>query len=114
QAFWNLLANAVKFTPRGGRVQVTLLRSNSHLEIEVADTGEGLTPDVLPFVFDRFRQADSGPSRGHTGLGLGLAIVRHIVELHGGVVAASGAGLGRGSTLQIVVPVAAAEPYARR
>jgi PAS domain S-box-containing protein len=105
QVIWNLLANAVKFTPRGGRVQVSLLRDNSHLEIDVSDTGDGLAPEVLPFVFDRFRQADSGPSRGQAGLGLGLAIVRHIVELHGGVVSASSPGLGLGSTFRIVLPV---------
>jgi PAS domain S-box-containing protein len=109
QVAWNLLANAVKFTPRGGRVQITLLRTNSHAELEVTDTGEGLAADVLPFVFDRFRQGDSGPARGHMGLGLGLAIVRHIVELHGGSVAATSAGKGQGATFKIKLPVIAAE-----
>jgi PAS domain S-box-containing protein len=107
QMVWNLLANAVKFTPHGGFVQITLRRAVSVLEIEVSDNGEGLIPDVLPFVFDRFRQADSGPSRGHMGLGLGLAIVRHIAELHGGAVSASSPGPGQGATFRITLPVEA-------
>ncbi len=114
QAVWNLLVNAVKFTPRDGRVRVTLMRSTSHLAIEVADTGEGLAPDVLPFVFDRFRQGESGPTRGHGGLGLGLAIVRHIIELHGGSVSASSPGPGQGATFHIHLPVMVASRETRR
>jgi len=106
QAVWNLLANAIKFTPGAGRVTVSRRRRGSEIEVEVADTGEGLEAAVLPFVFDRFRQGDSGPARVHMGLGLGLAIVRHIVELHGGRVSASSAGPGRGSTFRISLPIA--------
>ena len=114
QAVWNLLSNAVKFTPRGGSVQTHLRRVGSQLEIMVSDTGEGIRPEVLPFVFDRFRQADSSSTRQHAGLGLGLAIVRHIVELHGGTVHAASEGLDRGATFRIRLPisVAAAEPAA--
>ncbi|MDQ3802155.1 MAG: PAS domain S-box protein, partial [Acidobacteriota bacterium] len=86
QVIWNLLANAVKFTPKGGRVQIRLERINSHVEVIVTDTGIGIAPKVLPFIFDRFRQADSATTRQHGGLGLGLAIVRHLVEMHGGSV----------------------------
>ena len=85
QVFWNLLTNAVKFTPKGGRVQVLLERVNSHLEVSVIDTGEGISPDFLPFVFDRFRQSDASTTRRHGGLGLGLAIVKQLVEMHGGI-----------------------------
>jgi PAS domain S-box-containing protein len=106
QVVWNLLANAIKFTPRGGRVQVRLERVNSHVEIAVADTGAGIDPDFLPHVFDRFRQADQRTTRQHGGLGLGLAIVRHLVELHGGTVRADSAGDGTGSTFTVSLPVA--------
>jgi PAS domain S-box-containing protein len=109
QAVWNLLSNAVKFTPRGGRVQVQALRINSHVEIVVSDTGEGIRPDVLPFIFDRFRQGDSSSTRRHTGLGLGLAIVRHIVELHGGTVDAVSEGVGLGATFRIKLPISVAK-----
>jgi signal transduction histidine kinase/ActR/RegA family two-component response regulator len=105
QAVWNLLSNAIKFTPRGGRVQLAVRPGDSHVEIDVADTGAGIRRDVLPFVFDRFRQGDSGPSRGYAGLGLGLAIVRHIVELHGGTVSADSEGEGRGATFRITLPL---------
>src|SRR5262249_20395165 len=88
QVVWNLLTNAVKFTPKGGRVQLHLQRINSHVEIVTSDTGEGIGADLLPFIFDRFRQGDSSSTRPHTGLGLGLALVKHLVELHGGTVAA--------------------------
>jgi signal transduction histidine kinase len=98
QVVWNLLANAVKFTPKGGRVQVRLERVNSHVEIVVNDTGRGISPDVLPHVFERFLQADSSTSRVHGGLGLGLAIVRHLVELHGGTVRAESEGEGQACT----------------
>jgi PAS domain S-box-containing protein len=109
QAVWNLLANAVKFTPRGGRVQAHVVRVNSRIEIVVSDTGEGIAPDVLPFVFDRFRQADSSTTRPHTGLGLGLAIVRHIVELHGGTVEAASDGPGAGATFRMKLPLSVAK-----
>src|SRR5690606_22779417 len=89
QVVWNLLSNAVKFTPKGGRVQVRLERVNSHVEIIVSDTGSGIKPEFLPHVFERFRQADAGTTRKTGGLGLGLSIVRHIVELHGGSVTRS-------------------------
>jgi PAS domain S-box-containing protein len=108
QIVWNLLSNAVKFTPRGGRVQVRLERINSHIQISVSDTGQGISPEFLPFVFDRFRQADSSFSRKHGGLGLGLAIVRHIAELHGGTVEAFSEGKDRGATFKVNLPVVAA------
>ena len=96
QVVWNLVSNAVKFTPKKGRVQVRLERVNSHVEIVVSDTGIGIRPDFLPYVFERFRQAEAGTTRKTGGLGLGLAIVRHIVEMHGGTVEASSAGEGQG------------------
>ena len=104
QVIWNLLSNAIKFTLRGGRVTVTLRRHESQFEIEVSDTGEGIEPAVLPYVFDRFRQGDSGTTRTHQGLGLGLAIVRHIVELHGGRVDVTSPGKGQGATFVISLP----------
>ncbi|HXE51717.1 MAG TPA: PAS domain-containing sensor histidine kinase, partial [Tepidisphaeraceae bacterium] len=110
QVFWNLLTNAVKFTPRGGRVQVLLERVNSHLEVSVADTGEGIAPEFLPHVFDRFRQADAGTTRRHGGLGLGLAIVKQLVELHGGSVRVKSGGLGAGSTFTVSLPVVVIHP----
>jgi len=91
QVFWNLLSNAIKFTPAGGKVFVRLRHVNSGVEITVADTGQGINPDFLPYVFDRFRQADSTSTRQHGGLGLGLAIARHLVEIHGGSISASSA-----------------------
>jgi PAS domain S-box-containing protein len=106
QVVWNLLSNAIKFTPRGGKVQVRLERVNSHIEIAVSDTGAGITPEFLPHVFDRFRQADQRTTRQHGGMGLGLAIVRHLIELHGGTVRAESAGEGRGSTFTVLLPVA--------
>ncbi|HWW75831.1 MAG TPA: ATP-binding protein, partial [Pyrinomonadaceae bacterium] len=106
QVVWNLLSNAVKFTPRGGRVQVRLERVNSHIEVCVSDTGAGIAPEFLPHVFDRFRQADMGTTRHHGGLGLGLAIVRHLVELHGGTVRAESPGEGQGATFTVLLPVA--------
>jgi PAS domain S-box-containing protein len=106
QVIWNLLSNAIKFTPRGGRVQLRLERVNSHIEIGVSDTGAGIAPEFLPHVFDRFRQADMGTTRHHGGLGLGLAIVRHLVELHGGTVRAESEGPGRGATFTVLLPVA--------
>jgi PAS domain S-box-containing protein len=106
QVVWNLLSNAIKFTPRGGRVQVRLERVNSHVEIAVSDTGAGIAPEFLPHVFDRFRQADGTTTRRQGGLGLGLSIVRHLVELHGGTVRADSPGEGRGSTFTVLLPVA--------
>ena len=105
QVVWNLLSNAIKFTPRGGRVQIRSERVNSHLEIVVTDTGQGIAPDFLPHVFDRFRQADQKTSRQHGGMGLGLAIVRHLVELHGGTVSAASEGEGQGATFTVVLPI---------
>ena len=105
QVVWNLLSNAIKFTDKGGRVQVRLERVNSHIEIIISDTGAGIRPEFLPHVFDRFRQGDAGPTRKAGGLGLGLSIVRHIVELHGGSVSADSAGLGQGSTFTVRLPM---------
>jgi PAS domain S-box-containing protein len=107
QVVWNLLSNAVKFTPRGGRVQVRLERVNSHIEISVEDTGQGISPEFLPHVFDRFRQADQASTRQHGGMGLGLAIVRHLVELHGGSVTAMSPGRDQGATFTVRLPVSA-------
>ena len=104
QVVWNLLTNAIKFTPKGGRVQVRLERVNSHVEITVSDTGEGISPDFLPFVFDRFRQADNSNTRRHGGLGLGLSIVRQLVEMHGGTVSVFSGGLEQGTTLTVKLP----------
>ncbi len=108
QVAWNLISNAIKFTPRGGRVLVRLERVNSHVEITVSDTGEGIAPEFLPHVFDRFRQADATYTRAHGGLGLGLAIVRQLVELHGGTVRVDSAGEGHGSTFTVSLPSLAA------
>ena len=105
QVVWNLLSNAIKFTPRGGHVQIRSERVNSHLEIVVSDTGQGIAADFLPHVFDRFRQADQKTSRQHGGMGLGLAIVRHLVELHGGTVRAASEGVGQGSTFTVQLPI---------
>ncbi|HKO62958.1 MAG TPA: CHASE domain-containing protein [Pyrinomonadaceae bacterium] len=108
QVFWNLLSNAVKFTPSGGTVSVTLRRVALQAEIVVSDTGPGISSEFLPFVFDRFRQADSTSTRHHGGLGLGLAIARHLIEIHGGMIEATSAGLGEGSTFTVRLPVAGA------
>jgi PAS domain S-box-containing protein len=112
QCFWNLLSNAIKFTPKGGRVQVTLERVNSHLEACVIDNGEGIKPEFLPHLFERFRQADASTTRKHGGLGLGLSIVKHLVELHGGMVRAKSAGEGHGSTFCIELPLMIVHPPA--
>ena len=106
QVVWNLISNAIKFTPRGGHVQVTFERVNSNIEICVADSGIGIQPDFLPHVFERFRQADATTTREHGGLGLGLSIVKHIVELHGGTVVANSDGEGQGATFRVRLPVA--------
>ena len=105
QVIWNLLSNSIKFTPRGGRVQVRLERVNSHIEITVSDTGSGIKPEFLPHVFDRFRQADQTTTRQHGGLGIGLAIVRHLIELHGGTVQAVSDGEGQGATFIVKLPL---------
>jgi PAS domain S-box-containing protein len=105
QVVWNLLSNAIKFTRKGGRVQVRLERVDSHVEITVADNGQGIKPEFLPHVFDRFRQEEGGTGRQHGGLGLGLAIVRHLVELHGGTVRVDSAGLNQGATFTVSLPL---------
>jgi PAS domain S-box-containing protein len=105
QVVWNLLSNAVKFTPRGGRVAVRLSQSDSQARIEVTDSGEGIRQEFLPYVFDRFRQADGSTTRPHGGLGLGLAIVRHLVELHGGTASADSAGENQGATFTVNLPL---------
>jgi len=111
QMVWNLLSNAIKFTSPGGRVEIRLARIDGYARIQVTDTGEGIAPQFLPFIFDRFRQADSTITRRHGGLGLGLAIVRHLAELHEGTVEAESAGEGYGATFTIRLPLqAAAEP----
>jgi signal transduction histidine kinase/ActR/RegA family two-component response regulator len=112
QAFWNVLSNALKFTGKGGAVRVRLERSGSHVELVVADNGRGIAPEFLPYVFDRFRQADSSTTRAAGGLGLGLAIVRHVVDLHGGTVRAESLGEGRGTTVTVTLPVRAVQSAA--
>ena len=109
QVVWNLLTNAIKFTPKGGRVQVVLERVNSHIEISVADTGVGIEPEFLDHAFERFRQADASSTRQFGGLGLGLAIVRSLIELHGGTVRAHSAGPGKGATFTVHLPLAAVQ-----
>lgn len=108
QVIWNLLSNAVKFTSKGGSVQVLLERINSHVKLRVSDSGQGVAPEFLPHLFERFQQADATTTRRHGGLGLGLAIVKHLVELHGGTVGVSSAGLNQGTTFTICLPVRAA------
>lgn len=105
QVMWNLLSNAVKFTPKGGRVQVRLARVNSSVEITVSDTGQGISAEFLPYVFERFRQADNTTTRQHSGLGLGMAITKNIVELHGGTIRAVSPGEGQGSSFILRLPV---------
>jgi PAS domain S-box-containing protein len=105
QIAWNLVSNAIKFTPHGGRIEIRLERDGSDARVRVSDTGQGIRPDFLPHVFERFRQGDSSPTRTHGGLGLGLAIVRHLVELHGGSVTAESEGEGRGAAFTITLPL---------
>jgi signal transduction histidine kinase/CheY-like chemotaxis protein len=105
QVLWNLLTNAVKFTPPDGRIDIVLERVNSHVEIAVEDSGIGIKPEFLAFVFDRFRQADASTTRKHGGLGLGLSIVKHLVELHGGTVRVESPGEGQGTTFIVAFPV---------
>jgi CheY-like chemotaxis protein len=113
QIIWNLLSNAIKFTPREGHVEIKLEPTDGGIQIQVSDTGQGIHPEFLPHVFDRFRQADSTSTRSHGGLGLGLAIVRHLVELQGGTVSAESPGEGQGATFTVRLPpllLPAAEP----
>jgi PAS domain S-box-containing protein len=113
QVVWNLVSNAVKFTPQGGRIDVRLRAEDSSLSLSVTDNGKGIEPEFLPHVFERFRQADSTSTRAHGGLGLGLAIVRHLVELHGGTVHAESGGAGKGATFIVRLPLALAGPEPR-
>jgi CheY-like chemotaxis protein/two-component sensor histidine kinase len=106
QIVWNLLSNAVKFTPEEGQIEVRLERKGAHVRLTVRDTGEGIEPEFLPYVFDRFRQFEGRPARAHGGLGLGLAIVRHLVELHGGTVSVASRGRGQGATFIVTLPLA--------
>jgi signal transduction histidine kinase len=108
QIIWNLISNAIKFTPKGGRVEVLLERVDAYLEVTVTDSGIGIDEKFLPYIFERFRQADSSMTRAHGGLGLGLAIVRHLVELHGGTVGAESGGKGHGAVFTVLLPAAAA------
>jgi CheY-like chemotaxis protein/nitrogen-specific signal transduction histidine kinase len=105
QVLSNIVANAIKFTGRGGRIDITLTRGASTVTIAVSDTGEGIASEMLPHVFERFRQAETGPTRRHGGLGIGLALVKHLVEAHGGTVTAESAGLGKGALLTVVLPL---------
>ena len=107
QVIWNLLANSIKFTPGGGRVDVFIESTAGHMEVRVVDTGQGISPDLLPHVFERFRQAADATTRRHTGLGLGLGITRYLVELHGGTVHAASPGVGQGATFTVRLPIAA-------
>ena len=107
QVFWNLLNNAIKFTPNGGKVQVLVKSFDSYIEISVIDTGEGIAPEFLPYVFDRFLQGNASTTRRHGGLGLGLAIVKQLVELHGGYVRATSGGIGKGATFTVHLPLTA-------
>ena len=110
QVFWNLLSNAIKFTPKGGRVQALLERVDSHVEVSIIDTGEGISPEFLPYVFDRFKQADASTTRRHGGLGLGLAIVKQLVELHGGSVRVKSSGTGKGASFIVSLPMMVLHP----
>jgi signal transduction histidine kinase len=110
QIFSNLLTNAIKFTPRGGHVQVRLTRSSSQAQVQVADNGEGIEADFLPHIFDRCRQAETASDRVHGGLGLGLAIVRELVHAHGGNIVAESPGKGQGSTFTVTLPIPAVIP----
>jgi PAS domain S-box-containing protein len=107
QIVWNLLSNAIKFSPRGGQVTVRLKRENTRVVLSVSDTGEGISPEFQPYIFDRFRQAESTTKRQHGGLGLGLAIVRHLVEAHGGTISAASKGIGMGATFTVTFPLLA-------
>ncbi len=110
QVLWNLLSNSVKFTQEGGQVAVHLQQSNAHVQIRVQDTGKGISPEFLPHIFDYFRQADASITRSHGGLGLGLAIARHLIELHGGTIQAESLGEGEGSTFIVTLPLLKTDP----
>ncbi|WP_437719825.1 hybrid sensor histidine kinase/response regulator [Sorangium sp. So ce861] len=112
QVAWNLLSNAAKFTPAGGRIDVALRRVDAHAELSVTDTGPGIAPQFLPHLFERFRQADASSTRKHGGLGIGLSIVKHLVELHGGTVQVTSPGEGRGATFTVKLPLAGLSPRA--
>ena len=105
QVVWNLLANAIKFTPAGGWIRVTVSRDANRVRATVTDSGAGISPEFLPYVFDRFRQEDGAATREHAGLGIGLSIVRHVVELHGGTVSARSEGEGKGASFVVDFPV---------
>ena len=107
QIFWNLLSNALKYTPQRGAIEVVLSSTNSDVEVTISDTGVGIPPEVLPHVFERFRQGEGGPTREFGGLGLGLAIVRHLTEMHGGSVRASSKGVGHGAAFTVTLPTIA-------
>ncbi len=111
QVIWNLLSNAIKFTPRGGRIIVTVIRVNSHIEIAVIDNGVGIPPEFLPRVFDRFSQADSSTTRSAGGLGIGLALVKQLVEMHAGTVRAESGGVGTGAKFTVSLPIVATQPH---
>jgi signal transduction histidine kinase/ActR/RegA family two-component response regulator len=114
QVVWNLLSNAIKFTPSGGHIEVEVSRAGCNLQIRVSDSGQGISPDFLPFIFERFRQADGTTTRQHGGLGLGLAIVRHLTELHGGTIEAASAGEGLGATFTVKLPLAPSPQSAKQ
>ena len=105
QIFWNFLSNSIKFTPKGGKIEIVVEQSSSFLEIRINDSGLGISPDFMPYVFDRFRQADASLTRQYGGLGLGLAIVKQLVELHGGAVRAESAGAAQGSSFVVHLPL---------
>jgi two-component system CheB/CheR fusion protein len=105
QVLWNILSNAIKFTPAGGRVEIVMQDLEDHAEVRVTDTGKGIAPELLPYIFDRFRQGDSSPTKRDQGLGLGLSIVYHLVELHGGTVQAESPGEGQGTTITLRLPL---------
>lgn len=112
QVVWNLLNNAIKFTPKGGRVIVGVVRTNSHVDLSVEDNGEGIDPKFMPYIFDRFRQADATTTRRHGGLGIGLSLVKQLVELHAGSVRAESPGVGHGAKFTVTLPVIATQPHA--
>ena len=110
QVLWNLVHNAIKFTTKGGRVEIRIRQNGGQLEIAVQDSGRGIAPDFLPYVFERFRQEDASTTRGAAGLGLGLSISKHLVELHGGTIQASSDGLGSGATFMVAIPATSLDP----